>query len=137
MATSREVDSIGTFEAGAAISQYTFVVLDATTGGWIPATAALAVDHGSIIGVAQQDAVIGEPVNVMIKGQTKLIFPAAIIAGAGAGAGDLFAPVGAGDAGAAIVGVGATAANLPANVKGHIFEQVAVAGNVGSIFLIS
>jgi hypothetical protein len=73
----------------------------------------------------------------MIKGQTKLIFPAAIIASAGGNAGDLFAPVGAGDDGAAVVGAGATGAGVPANVKGNIFEQVAVAGNVGSIFLIS
>ena len=137
MATSRAVDLEGTFEAKATIAAYTFVVLDATLGGWIPCTAALAVSHASQIGVAQMEAVAGQPLTVMIKGQTKLIFPAAIISGAASSAGALFAPVGCGAAGAAAVGVGATVAGLPANVQGLIYEQVSVAGNVGSIFLKS
>lgn len=130
MATSREVDSIGTFEAGAALTAYTFVVLDATTGGWIPCTTALAAVDGAVVGVVQQDGVIGQEVNVMIKGQTKLVFDTAVLSGAAANAGDLFAPIGVGAAGAPAVAAGTA-------VLGSIFEQVAVNGNIGSIFLSS
>jgi hypothetical protein len=129
MATSREVDSIGTIIAGAPLSRYSFVALTAT--GWMPASAALAT-AGSLIGVSQQDVVLGEAVNVMIKGQSKFIFTAPILSAAAASAGILGAPVTA-----SAVTAGAGAVGTADNKIGWITEPVLAAGNIGSIFLES
>ena len=137
MATSREVDSIGTIVAGAAVEQYTFVVLDPVTEGWIPAQAADSVAW-NLIGVAQHPAVAGEALNVMIKGQTKLIFDTTILSGAASNAGDLGAVVGVHATTArGIKGVAPTAAGVRGNIFGYITDKVSTAGNIGSIFLVS
>ena len=127
MATSRKVDAIGTIEAGEALVQYNFVVLEAT--GWMVADANSQTTN-RLVGVVQQAADAGEAVEVMIKGQSKLLSNAAF---AGLTVGDT---VGLAAAGVPAAGAVAAGANVDANVIGWVTE-VAAAGFIGSIFLAS
>ena len=137
MAKSRPVDMIGTFEAGATLAAYTFVSLDLATQQWIQATAASSVDPTIMTGILQQDAVVGQEVNVMMKGQSKLVFTTPILVGAAANAGRQGAPVGihATD-GTGIVGAVATAAGVRPNLFGFVTDEVTTTGNIGSIYLV-
>jgi|GEM_PF-6604970 len=137
MAKSRPVDMIGTFEAGETLSAYTFVSLDVATGKWVQTTAASAVDQTVLTGVIQQDAVAGQEVNVMLKGQTKLVFSTPILEAAASNAGKKGAPVGVhATTGVGILGVAATAAGVRPNLFGFITDTVTTNGNIGSIYLV-
>lgn len=136
MAKSRHLDAIGQLTAATDLNAYTFVVLDPSTQSWRLALAADSVSETNLVGVVQQDAVAGETVNVMTKGQTKLQFDAAIISTVGSNAGKIGAAVGIhATAGSGIVGVASTAASVRANVYGVITDEVAAADSIGSIYL--
>mgnify|MGYP007087006493 CR=1 FL=1 len=137
MAKSRPVDMIGTFEAGAVLEAYTFVSLDPATQRWVQSTTALATNPLVLTGVIQQSSVVGQEVNVMTKGQTKLVFTTPILVGAAANAGRKGAPVGAhATDGTGIVGTVASSAAARPNHFGFITDEVTTTSNIGSIYLV-